>query len=112
MSALATGAVLTPEADASSPDAELIRVCAQHCINMDAFNNGEEGFDGPLWAAYRHTRDFITASKPQTLAGVLAKARAARHEAHYDEDDWGGTMGEAWAPEIINALLRVTGGAE
>jgi hypothetical protein len=107
----ATSAPTIAAADTSNPDAELIQVCAQHCVNMDAFNDAAGDADGALWAAYSESCDFITASKPQSLAGVLAKAKAARHEANYDEDDWSGTMGEAWAPAIINALLRVTGGA-
>ena len=78
---------------------------------MDAFNEAEDDPGDALWAAYSLTRDFITESKPQTLAGVLAKARAARHEAVDRDGDecWPGSMGEAWAFDIVNDLLRVTG---
>ena len=99
---------------AQNPDAELIRVCAQHVINMDALNSVEgwnEG--GPVWTDYDEIRDFITDAQPQTLAGVLAMARAARREATDldGEERWSGSMGEAWAPEIINHMLRIAGGA-
>ena len=105
-------------ASAGHPDAELIRVCAQHIHNVDAYNASDELdvlFDGgptPLWSAYLNTRDFIDATEPLTIAGVLALAKAARHEATANldgEEDWEGHPGEMWAPRIINALLRLHG---
>ena len=110
----ATVAATGANALEQNPDAELIRVCAQHAINMDTLNSidGWEEND-PIWLAYDETRDFITKAEPKTFAGVLAMARAARHEATGldGKENWPGGMGQEWAPEIINHLLRVTGGA-
>jgi hypothetical protein len=106
----ATGAAAAEQ----NPDAELIRVCAQHAINKAAVNAGLDYDEGPLWDAYDATRDFISDSAPQTLAGVLAKVRAAKDESMNSDgtERWEGSMGEAWAGDIINDLLRVAGASE
>jgi hypothetical protein len=69
--------------------------------------------DDPEWGDYDETRDFIADAQPKRFAGVLAMARAARSEATCPDGDerWEGSMGEAWAPEIINHLLRVASSA-
>ena len=103
-----------------NPDAELIAACVQHVANMDALNasneidqNAATGTDGPLTLAYERTKGIISAAEPQTLTGILAKVRVAKYEAlNLDgEEDWGCSMGEVWAPQIANDLLRVVGGA-
>ncbi len=105
---------------AGHPDAELIEVCRQHCINMDAYNASDEAnlaFDDtapqPLGEAYDRTRDFISAAKPQTMDGILAKARAALHEGTNPSGqiDIGGTPGEQWALDLIHDLVRIGGAA-
>ena len=98
------------------PDAELIRLCAQHVVNMRAYNQagGLEDIDepDPLWDAYERTRDAITEAKPCTLAGMQAKAQAAKAEALTSRTDGTespeGTPAEAWAWQLVNDLL--TGG--
>jgi hypothetical protein len=57
------------------PDADLIRVCAEHVVNLHAYNAGSGNLaydDDPLWLVYESTRDFIHANKPKTLAGMQA----------------------------------------
>jgi hypothetical protein len=98
---------------AANPDAELIAACEQHPINTRAFNRyPEEGAETErLWAAYEATRDLISDAVPLTMAGVLAKARAAAGEARglYGQEQWGGSMGEGWAYDIVKDLLRLSG---
>ena len=103
-----------------NPDAELIAACVQHVANLDALNasneidqNAATGKDGPLALAYERTKGIISAAEPQTLTGILAKVRVAKREALNlnGEEDWGCSMGEVWAPQIANDLLRVVGGA-
>jgi len=98
----------------SNPDAELIAACKQHSLNIRAYNRSpEDDTDppGPLWSAYETTRDLISEAVPQTLAGVIAKAKAAAHEARglHGEEAWGGSMGERWSQDIAKDLLRITG---
>lgn len=117
--ALAATTVLLPpsaKAEAPHPDAELLRICAQHIVNLRAFNastvDAEED-DDPLWTAYTRTRDAIGGAKPCTLDGMLAKARAAKAEARSPAgiDDPEGTPGEQWAWDLVNDLLAGSAGA-
>lgn len=92
------------------PDADLIRLCDQHLGYMAAVKeNPDEEEDGPAWRAYERNRDAISAAKPQTLAGMIAKARAAKLEATFWEqsENVHGTMGEPWAWDLVNSLLRL-----
>jgi hypothetical protein len=99
--------------DIDHPDAALIAACEQHLLNTRAFNSHNE--QGPeherLWAAYEATRDLISDAVPLTMAGVLAKARAAAGEARglEGQEQWGGSMGEGWAYDIVKDLLRLSG---
>jgi hypothetical protein len=65
------------------PDAELLLACQQHSGNADAFNadDADGDDDNPLWVEYERTRDIIWDAKPVTLAGLAAKAKAAKKEA-------------------------------
>ena len=61
---------------AKNSDAELIRTCAEHIVNRDAFN--EAGLDSngagkALWEAYMRTYDAISDARPQTQAGIVAR---------------------------------------
>ena len=62
VAALAAVAATGAAAAEQNPDAELIRICARHCVNMDAYNSSDEinGLfetgDKPLWTAYLETR--------------------------------------------------------
>ena len=104
---------------ASGVDADLTRVCAEHVVNINAHNRdgGLLPMDepDPLWTAYARTRDAISAAKPQTLAGMVAKARAAKAEAAPlqagDEENPEGTPAEQWVWQLVNDLLAGRAGA-
>lgn len=92
------------------PDGALISACAEHVANVEAYHgdDGEVACD-PLWLAYAQTRDTITDAKPQTMAGVLAKARAAKAEAMTlagREDPQNGPAA-GWAWDLVGDLLRL-----
>jgi hypothetical protein len=101
-------------ATAPNPDAELIRVCQEHLTNLLTYNitpnKRDDSENCPLWAAYCRTADFIAAAEPQTMAGVLAKARIATHEAMSDGDpsEFSFTC-HAWAWDLLWDLLRLAG---
>lgn len=100
----------------NAADAELIRICAEHPLRIDAINEpGADCEDGnPLWVAYTESRDAISDAEPATMAGILAKCRAAKYEARglAPEDDPEGSMAATWAWDIMNDLLFLYGDAE
>ena len=94
------------------PDAELIRACAEHAVNIQAVNAGTSDDnlvidDDPFWLAYQQTRNFISAAKPKALAGMLAKARAAKAEALCPDgsEKPENTPGQRWAWDLVGDLL-------
>jgi hypothetical protein len=98
--------------DASPPDDDLIRCCADHAKCMAAVREApDEEEDGPAWRAYEKNRDAISAARPQTLIGMIAKARAAKLEAGFWDttENIHGTMAEPWAWGLVNSLLRLAG---
>ncbi|HEY8612362.1 MAG TPA: hypothetical protein VIL69_13850 [Roseomonas sp.] len=123
--AITPGAVLTAQAatadtldrrPAPNRDAELIRICAEHNANREAYcayGGHLEQEDDPLWLAYERTRDAIAAAVPVTLAGMVAKARAAKAEAQNTdgtENPRDCPAGD-WAWQLVSDLLRLEGGA-
>ena len=95
-----------------NPDHDLIRRCAEHPACMAAVKAApDEEEDGPAWHAYERNRDAISAAQPQTLAGLIAKARAAKLEATFWDsfENIHDTMAEPWAWDLVNALLRLAG---
>jgi hypothetical protein len=114
--ALAPLAAFPARATAPDADSELIRICAEHIVNMRTFNSSQsdlESDDDPLWHAYERTRDAIHDAEPQTIAGMVAKARAAEAEAmganlNGDENP-AGTLAECWAYDLVKDLLRLYG---
>ena len=96
------------------PDAELIALCARHPALIDTVNNSPIDFDKcPAWQAYEASRDAIHDARPVTLAGTRAKALAAKAEALRPDgtEDPDGTAAAHWAWDLVNDLLRLTGGA-
>jgi hypothetical protein len=97
--------------DPKGDDADLTRICAEHVVNIDAYNrsggNGPDLAVDPLWLAYERTRNAIRDAKPRTLEGMLAKARAAKAEARQLDgtEDPNGTPAEGWAWDLVNDLL-------
>ncbi|MEJ0047395.1 MAG: hypothetical protein WDN04_15750 [Rhodospirillales bacterium] len=100
---------------AEPPDADLIRICREHDDDRRAYDDSEGTGDDldALWDAYECSRDVISDAKPQTLAGIVAKAAAAKADAvdADGEESWGGSMGEIWAVDIVKDLLRIAGRA-
>lgn len=114
------GAVLLPASAALAaplavnPDAELIALCAKHPALIAAVNASPIDFDDcPASAPYLLSRDAIHDARPQTLAGMRAKALAAKAEARKPDgsEDPCSTAAEHWAWELVNDLLRLTGSA-
>jgi hypothetical protein len=112
--------VATPALADEHPDAELIALCAQHIVNMNAYNadrTPEQDVDEneALWAAYSETRDAISDAKPQTIAGMVAIAQAAMAEAGPDNQDADDRcfhgMDEHWSWNLVGDLLRLHGEA-
>jgi hypothetical protein len=101
--------------DKATPDADLIALCAQHKIARDDVNAEPDDMedDDPVWLAYDHTRDAITASRPLTMAGIVAKAKAARFEGRHLDGTVGtpSSTADHWAWDITSDLLRLHGEA-
>jgi hypothetical protein len=99
----------------SPEDAELIAACERHSANLDAYEASTDLRDSdehPLWHAYKATRDFIENAEPQSLVGMLAKARAAKYEARHAYRDgreaWEEyALAARWAGHLVNDLLRL-----
>lgn len=96
---------------AASPDDELILDCQKHARNKDAFNADAEdsGPNNPLWVEYERTENAISNAKPMTMAGLVAKAQAAKAEAMEvdGEENPEGTVGAIWAWDLVNDLVRL-----
>ena len=111
---VSANAVAATRRPAPSPDAELIRICEAHLeIIRAAERDSTIEDDCPLWQAYERSRDAIHAAVPLTLAGVMAKARAAKAEAlnPNGSENPEGTPAETWAWDLVNDLLRLEAGA-
>ena len=106
---------VTPAAAATTPsaDAELIQICEAHPAVLKALDEHGSGEDDcPFWLAYVRSRDAIHTAVPVTLAGIIAKARAAKAEAVNPETGTEiphGTPGETWAWDLVQDLLRLQG---
>lgn len=84
---------------------------------MDHLNHGdhdEHDGEGPVHDAYYACCDTISESRAQTMAGVLAKARAIQAEARDVRGEacgYHGTMAADWVRDVVDALVRLNGGA-
>lgn len=97
----------------TGPDAAIVALCAEHAANVAAFglHGGEvEQEHDPFWPPYERTCRAVSAVRPATMDGVLAKARAAKAEAGKDERCLEGGIAADWAWDIVNDLLRLHGG--
>jgi hypothetical protein len=93
------------------PDAGLIELCERHIANLHAHNNDPDGTgdaDDPLLLAYLGTLAEVHLAKPKTLAGMIAKARAAMAEIDADADE-DASPGFVWAREALGALVLLSG---
>jgi hypothetical protein len=102
--------------DYTGPDADLIRLCAEHIANFQASNAPASDLaskDDARWDAYDRTRDAISNAKPHTVVGVVAKAHAAKVEARQPDgtEEPNAGHGAEWAWDVVNDLLRLHGKA-
>lgn len=98
---------------AAGPDAQLIALCELHVFNLRAHNNDPDGTGDehdPLLRAYLGTLAEVRLAKPKTLAGILAKGRAALAEIDADADA-DASPGFVWAREALGALVLLHGEA-
>lgn len=100
---------------APDPDAELIAACAAlpgltALVNSGAAGHGED--NGPGWQAYSAAFETIDDWQCKTLAGVLAKFRAALVDATSSDGtvSLDGSSGGLWAFEAAMDLLRLQDG--
>ncbi|MBL6082592.1 hypothetical protein JMJ56_32010 [Belnapia sp. T18] len=97
------------------PDAALIALCQAHPALVDALNSDDRDCDdsNPHWVAYEASGKAISAARPQTLAGMRAKALAAKAEALMPDgsESYDGTTAGVWASDLLHDVLRLTGGA-
>ncbi|MBI0538985.1 hypothetical protein D9599_25875 [Roseomonas sp. KE2513] len=104
---------VTPAAAATtlSADAGLIQICDAHPTVLKALDEHGSGEDDcPFWLAYVRSRDAIHTAVPVTLAGIVAKARAAKAEVFNpgsDTENPHGTVAETWAWDLVQDLLRL-----
>lgn len=103
---------------AADPDAEVLHACHEHRLRLRAVCASPGCTDSPegasLWQAYSDASRAIGAARPRTMAGILAKARAAMSEAIVDElfdgdHDCFGFNSHAWAWELLQDLARIHG---
>ncbi|MFT8246611.1 hypothetical protein [Roseomonas sp. BN140053] len=113
LAAAALPAVTLAASAEASPDAELIRICAEHPAKLAALHAApdSEPDDGPTWQAYERSCEAINAAVPQTLAGMIAKAQAAKVEQlgiGYTTNPEG-TLAAPWSWDLLHDLLRLAG---
>lgn len=109
-----TGFLAAPGAGtaAANPDAALIQLCDGHIANIAAYNADASDLDhheNPLWDVYERSSVAISAMVPQTLAGLVAKARVAKAEAVQPDgkENWESSVASNWAWDIVNDLIRM-----
>ncbi len=109
-------AVILPAAAPADADAALIETCEQHIANHHAFNARGADRDipaeqDPLWLAYCQTSETLAEARPQTVAGIVAKARVAKVAATLPDGteipEHGNAATMAW--DVLNDLLRLSG---
>ncbi len=92
-------------------DRALIALCDEHIANWQALNACSlDSDESPHYVAYLATYEAISQARPMTLAGLVAKAQAARREATGPTggDESGGRV---WAWNLVNDLIRIGGHA-
>lgn len=86
-----------------------MQLYAQHARNHAAVNAlgapDREGEEHPLQATYSASREAVQATRPQTMEGVLAKARMADLKHFVPRED-----ACDWAGIVVRDLLWVTSG--
>ena len=96
-----------------SPDADLIALCEAYPARLATYlADDRDPDDNPFYAAYEAAQDAIGKAEPQTLAGMRAKALVAKLEATMPDGSEmpNGTVGGDWAWDLLQDILRLTGG--
>jgi len=111
----AGGAAIAPAVAGAGPDAELIALCGEYAVAVDA-HNADGGHlemeDCPLWQATEALRLRLDGMAACTLAGVVAKARVARTLAQQPSgEDYSDAYTGEWPGEVVRELLRLSEGA-
>ena len=99
---------------ASHPDVALIQSCIQHCRNIVAYEASTvpNADDDPAWHQYERTGETISDAEPLTVAGMAAKAWAAKFEAiQPDGIERPHGQPERWAWELVHDAIRINAGA-
>ncbi|MFC0409502.1 hypothetical protein [Roseomonas elaeocarpi] len=116
--AAAPALVAVPAAPVATahPDAELLRLCAEHQVAQAAYERDGgrlEPEECPLAIAYLGSVRAIGGAEAHTLAGMLAKARAAKREALMPDgsEQPHSCVAADWAWDLLNDLLRLAGEA-
>lgn len=105
-----------PAAAVPNPDAELIAMCERLPRLIDAVNDATADVDQeagvPEFDAYAAALDYIRDATPRTLAGWMAKARAAKREALdiFGEEHPESTAAAEWAWDLMNDMLAMLEG--
>ena len=92
-------------------DAALIAASKELGDKLDAYNRSDDENDGPIREALDQVIVVIENTRPVTLAGVVAKARAAQTEVLKGGDQPEITLskneGAAWSWHLVNDLIRL-----
>jgi len=112
LTALGAASVAAPTLAASSPDAELIRLCGDYIEAVRAFN----AYDGPLdidQNPFGPAADAIEAQleelEPTTLAGVAALARVAIETGDQPAGYFCVNAAAPWLESVMRGVLRLAG---
>lgn len=98
----------TTTSTAPSADAELIRLCEALPALKAAFEaDGRDADDNPAWPPYIAACDAISAATPQTMAGIIAKANAAKADGLGHEGVAFTSCAEEWAWDVALAVARL-----
>ena len=103
----------TPQQEQMSADHDLIQLCTHHIANCQALEACPlDPDESSHWAAYLSSNDAISHARPTSLAGLVAKARAAKREALQNgrEDITNGSA-LVWGWHLVNDLIRLDEGA-
>jgi hypothetical protein len=95
-------------------DADLLQACADHTVAWRGYCAAPDDVStDPFYEAINRARDKIDAAPPQTFVGLVAKVQAAKLEATQPDggQEWGDGFVATWVPQIIDDLLRLSGGA-
>ena len=96
----------------AGPDAALVALCHEHVHLTALYNDNDDATSSLVEAEYEASVNAIRSAVPTTVAGVVAKAKAAKAEAN--SIGFGENPDDGWAPDwawdCIGDLIRVVDG--